>query len=617
MVPRHDPSPGLTQSTPFQSDSPTGLTRESSVTERATARLAELTKPLGSLGQLEAVVTRISSLTERVIAPVEHPVLLVFAADHGVVEAGVSAYGADVTEEMVVNLCMGGSVSSVLARQQHIPVTVVDVGVRTTVRHPAAIVQKVGWGTANFTQGPAMTRAQVQAAVNVGRAWAKTKIEAGHDILLLGEMGIGNTTASSALTAALLHCDIAHVLGHGTGVNEQGLQQKYAAIARALAVNQAALSDLWDVLAALGGFEIAALAGAMWEAAEQRIPVLLDGFITCAAALWAVSVHPPILDVLFASHVSAEPGHRRILDALGLKPLVDVGLRLGEGSGALFVFPMLQMACRVLAQTATFEDARVSTPHPVPEITVRGGESGAGTLNRTFRSRAPTAPDFSPSEQAAFYKAILARRDIRVFLPDAIPDDVLERILQAGHHGPSVGYMQPWDFGVIRDRTTRVQLQQVVEKERLVAAEHFSDMRQSHYLRLKVEGLLQAPVTLCVTNNPHKVGPHVLGRNTIPETDLMSTACAIENMWLAARVEGIAVGWVSIYQKEDIRRILGIPDTVDPVALLTLGYTPHFPEIPVLERVGWGSRLPLSEVLFENTWGTPYQKLFVNKKEGE
>ncbi|WAH39177.1 5,6-dimethylbenzimidazole synthase [Alicyclobacillus dauci] len=211
--------------------------------------------------------------------------------------------------------------------------------------------------------------------------------------------------------------------------------------------------------------------------------------------------------------------------------------------------------------------------------------------------------DFTEEETRAVYKAILARRDIRVFLPDKLPEEVVTRILQAGHHGPSVGYMQPWNFIVIEDKQVLRRLQAAVEKERVRAGEPYPDEKRDYYLRLKVEGLVEAPMTICVTNDGTRGGPHVLGRNTIPETDLMSTSCAIQNMWLAARAEGIGMGWVSIYQKEDVREILQIPPHVDPVALLTLGYTPHFPDIPLLERVGWGARLDLQKLIYQDLWG--------------
>ena len=193
--------------------------------------------------------------------------------------------------------------------------------------------------------------------------------------------------------------------------------------------------------------------------------------------------------------------------------------------------------------------------------------------------------------------------------------EVLMRILQAAHHGPSVGYMQPWNFIVIRNPNTLRELQKVAEKERIRASENYTELQRDYYLRLKIEGLTQGPVTLCVTNDTHRGGLHVLGRNTIPETDLMSTSCAIENMWLAARAEGIGLGWVSFYEKADVRRILNIPDTVDPVALLTLGYTSYFPEIPLLERVGWGKRLDLNDLVFEDEWNQPLT--FLQSEEGQ
>ncbi|WP_274436622.1 5,6-dimethylbenzimidazole synthase [Alicyclobacillus sp. ALC3] len=223
-------------------------------------------------------------------------------------------------------------------------------------------------------------------------------------------------------------------------------------------------------------------------------------------------------------------------------------------------------------------------------------------------SGSPTVPDFTEAERNAVYKAILARRDIRSFLPDEIDEDALWRILVAAHHGPSVGYMQPWNFILVRDKERLREIQQTVEGERVRAAENYQDLKQDYYLRLKVEGLLQAPLTICVTNDSTRGGPHVLGRNTIPETDLMSTSCAIENMWLAARAEGIGLGWVSIYQKADIRQILRIPEHIDPVALLSVGYTSHFPDIPLLERVGWGKRLELQSLIYQDYWGNEEDK---------
>lgn len=258
-------------------------------------------------------------------------------------------------------------------------------------------------------------------------------------------------------------------------------------------------------------------------------------------------------------------------------------------------YPLIHLATHVMAETATFEDAQV-TPEghpPAPAVTTGLGDTP------------PVAIDFSPAERQAVYKVMRRRRDVRVFLPDPVPPDTLQRILEAAHWGPSVGLMQPWNFIIIQNRETLNQIHAMVNRERLSAADNYRGLRQAHYLRLKVEGLLQAPVAVCVTRDPHRGGPHVLGRNTIPETDLMSVACAIENLWLAARAEGIGVGWVSIYVKDEMRDILKIPPEIDPVALLSLGYTPYFAEEPGLQRAGWARRLPLEEVVFAETWGQP------------
>ncbi len=570
---------------------------------RAEERLDELTKPIGSLGNLEGLILRLSRICGQVVPMVCKPMCIVFAADHGVSEEQVSAYGTEVTEEMVVNLCMGSAVSSVIARFHQVDIRVVDVGVRSRVRHPKVIVHKVSNGTRNFTKGPAMTQAEAEAAVEVGMMVADRAMDDGCDLLLIGEMGIGNTTVSSALVAVLCDCPVQDVVGLGTGISDEQRLIKANIIQHAIEVNQPKPDDAWDVMSKLGGLEIAALAGAIIAASERGVPILLDGLITSVAALWATRWNERVKYYLIASHMSAEPAHRMVLAALELTPLLDAGLRLGEASGALLALPLVQSACHIMAETATFEDARVTNPHRQTSITGTIGAEITSDPTAIGTSKSPAPNDFSPTEQAALYKAILARRDIRVFLPDAIPDDVLQRILTAAHHAPSVGYMQPWNFVLIRDRSVLSQLSQVVERERVRASEPYDDAKKAYYLRLKVEGITQAPLTICVSNDPTRGGPHVLGRNTIPETDLMSTSCAIQNMWLAARVEGVAMGWVSIYQKQDVRDILQMPNHIDPVALLTIGYTPHFPDIPLLERVGWGTRLDMNELIFEDVWG--------------
>ncbi|WP_166239751.1 5,6-dimethylbenzimidazole synthase [Paenibacillus turpanensis] len=210
---------------------------------------------------------------------------------------------------------------------------------------------------------------------------------------------------------------------------------------------------------------------------------------------------------------------------------------------------------------------------------------------------------FTPEEKDGVYKAIFNRRDIRTFLPDAVPEEALERLLLAAHHAPSVGFMQPWSFIVIRSEETKSKLAWAADKERRALAIHYEGERQDQFLSLKIEGLKQAPLTICITCDPTRGGPHVLGRNSIPETDVLSVACAIQNMWLAACAEGLALGWVSFYKKNDIRAILDIPPHVDPVALLSIGYTDQYPDKPILESANWAKRRSLQELVFEESWG--------------
>ncbi|MBO0998006.1 5,6-dimethylbenzimidazole synthase [Bacillus sp. SD075] len=210
---------------------------------------------------------------------------------------------------------------------------------------------------------------------------------------------------------------------------------------------------------------------------------------------------------------------------------------------------------------------------------------------------------FTNEEQAAVYKAIYNRRDIRSFLPKPISKDILSRILDAAHHAPSVGFMQPWSFIVISSQETKNSLAWAADKERRALAIHYEGGKENKFLSLKVEGLKEAPYTICVTCDPTRGGSHVLGRNSIPETDILSTACAIQNMWLAACAEGLAMGWVSFYKKNDIRDILEIPPHIEPVALLSIGYTDQYPDKPILELAKWEKRRPMDELIFEDKWG--------------
>ncbi|HSH25477.1 MAG TPA: 5,6-dimethylbenzimidazole synthase [Massilibacterium sp.] len=206
------------------------------------------------------------------------------------------------------------------------------------------------------------------------------------------------------------------------------------------------------------------------------------------------------------------------------------------------------------------------------------------------------------TEKQGVYKAIWNRRDIRSFLSKEIPKDALKRIIEAGHHGPSVGFMQPWNFIIVTDEQVKDKLAWACEKERQALAIHYEDTKKENFLSLKIAGIKEAPVTICITCDPTRGGSHVLGRNSIPETDILSTACAIENMWLAAYAEGIAMGWVSFYKKNDVRDILHIPPHVEPVALLSLGYTENYPKKPILETSKWRDRLPLESLISYNEW---------------
>lgn len=212
---------------------------------------------------------------------------------------------------------------------------------------------------------------------------------------------------------------------------------------------------------------------------------------------------------------------------------------------------------------------------------------------------------FSQEEKDAFYKVLYKRRDIRSFLQIPIPVDSLQKILHAAHHAPSVGFMQPWNFIMVESSELKERLAWAADKERRALAIHYENDKEkgSHFLKLKIEGIKESPLTICVTCDPTRGGSHVLGRNSIPETDKLSTACAIQNMWLAACAEGLAMGWVSFYKKQDVRDILEIPPHIDPIALLTIGYTEDYPEKPILETSNWEKRENLEHLLYENKWG--------------
>jgi nicotinate-nucleotide--dimethylbenzimidazole phosphoribosyltransferase len=327
--------------------------------EQAAARQARLTKPAGSLGRLEELSVRLAGMTGRLDPPLRRAVVFTLAADHGVAAEGVSAYPREVTPQMVLNFLRGGAAINVLAREVDAQVVVADIGVDADLAARPGLRQvKVRRGTASITRGPAMSVAEASAAVDAGRGLVR---EQGPDVVLTGDMGIGNTTASAALICALTKLEPAAVVGRGTGVDDEGLARKIAAVTRALEVNSDAIGrGPLETLAAVGGLEIAGLVGVILEAAQQRKPVIIDGFISGAAALVAAAMEPGVVDYLIASHRSQERGHGAVLERLGLQPLLDLDLRLGEGTGAALALPLVRASARLLNDMATFDEAGVS-----------------------------------------------------------------------------------------------------------------------------------------------------------------------------------------------------------------------------------------------------------------
>jgi nicotinate-nucleotide--dimethylbenzimidazole phosphoribosyltransferase len=328
---------------------------------RIALRLASLTKPPGSLGRLEALALQIGLIQGTDMPTIGRKAMLLFCADHGVVQEGVSPYPAEVTAQMVANFRAGGAAITVLCRQYGIEPVIVDMG--------------VGRPTGNFAREPAMSRAEAQCAIEQGREHA-----ADGDLLGAGEMGIGNSTAAAALLCAFTGIDPLEAAGRGTGLDDAGVARKADVIARALALHRPDPADALGVLAALGGFEIAAIAGLILGAAERRRVVVLDGFISCSAALVARAIDPAALDYVIYSHRSAERGHRRMLEALGARPLLDLDMRLGEGTGAAIGISLVEAALRLYREMATFASAGVSTDaNFIDEVRPPASRSGAGS----------------------------------------------------------------------------------------------------------------------------------------------------------------------------------------------------------------------------------------------
>lgn len=330
------------------------------VREEALARQQQLTKPTGSLGQLERVAVQLAGLQGRAKPKADALWIAIFAGDHGVVAEGVSAYPQEVTGQMLHNFVTGGAAISVLAQQLAAQLDVVDLGTIAPLDLPGIRHLRIGAGTANFAKGPAMTQEQGLLAMQAGRDSALRAKAVGCELFVGGEMGIGNTASASAVACSLLECAAQLLVGPGTGLNAAGIVHKTQVIEAALVLHAEHAGDPLQSLFSLGGFEIAALVGAYLACAQEGIAVLVDGFICSVAALVAVRLNPSCREWLLFGHRGAEPGHRHLLETLQAEPLLDLGLRLGEGSGAALAVPLVRLACQLHNDMATFAEAAVA-----------------------------------------------------------------------------------------------------------------------------------------------------------------------------------------------------------------------------------------------------------------
>ena len=329
--------------------------------QQAQARLDNKTKPPGSLGRLEEFARRLVAISGATDPDLSKKVIFTFAGDHGIVQEGVSLYPSEVTRQMVLNFLSGGAGVNVLARHAGAEVRVVDVGVDHDFENvPGLIHRKVARGTRNFTKEPAMTREETLAALKVGIDLADRCRVEGIGLVGTGEMGIGNTTPSSAIIAAISGKTVAEVTHRGTGISDATLLNKIRVIKEGLEVNRPDGNDPLDVLAKVGGLEIAAIAGLVLGCAANSIPVVIDGFISTAGALIASELHPHVRDYIFAAHQSVEVGHRFMLERIGAEPILDLNLRLGEGTGAALAMTLIEAGVKILKEMATFEQAGVT-----------------------------------------------------------------------------------------------------------------------------------------------------------------------------------------------------------------------------------------------------------------
>lgn len=327
----------------------------------AQARQGQLTKPPGSLGYLEEIAVRLAAMQGTQQPSLERVRIVVFAADHGIADEGVSAFPQAVTGQMIANFAHGGAAISVLARHLDATLEVVDVGSKAdSAAMPGVIVARAGEGTANFRRQPAMSEEQLAAALNTGRDAVARALKDDAQLFIGGEMGIANTSSAAAVACVLLGKSALEIAGPGTGLDAAGVTRKAQIIDEAIALHRAAMTSPLEILRHVGGFEIAALAGAYVACSQAGLPVLVDGFIASSAALLALRIRADAEDWLFYGHASAEPGYVHLMQALNARPLVNLGMRLGEGSGAAVALPILRLAVALHGQMATFAEAGVS-----------------------------------------------------------------------------------------------------------------------------------------------------------------------------------------------------------------------------------------------------------------
>ena len=327
----------------------------------AEARFAKLTKPPGSLGRLEMAVAQLAGISGQPFPHIREKVIILMAADHGVVVEGVSPYPQAATEQMVYNFLNGGAAINVLARHSGARLIIVDMGIAARpISHRNIVDRRIAQGTNNIARGPAMTSGQAEQAVSAGIEVVEAQIEKGLDIVATGDMGVGNTTSAAAICAAITGENPEQIVDRGSGLDDEGLERKIATVRRALLTNNPDSGDGLDLLAKIGGYEIAGLAGVILGAAVHRKPVLLDGFVSTAAAMIAATFTPRVKPYLIASHRSQSKGHTHMLKWLGLTPLVDLDLYLGEGAGAVLTYSLIEAACKLLTEMATVTEAGIS-----------------------------------------------------------------------------------------------------------------------------------------------------------------------------------------------------------------------------------------------------------------